>query len=587
MQSSLAIRKYVLVASIGLFVVCAMAACTRDQDNSPIASRSIEEIADEYLAAMLLQYPEFGTYYAIAGANHDRLTDNSMEALTAWHKREDAWLAELDAIGEPQDVGTRDWVTFGILRESLASASAVRICRNELWQASSTTAWYTFIPALFEIQPVDTVDQRQQVLDRLRRVAGYVDTEIANLRLGLSLGYSAPEVSVLAVPAEVRALLAKNSPFLNPAERAGISSYSTDLFSVFEGDTAPAIERFASFIETEYLAQARKDIALNGNPQGAECYPRLVRQYSTLQIDAADIHVVGLEQMARVRDEMQLIIDQHFGSGSVESFLTRLNVDPDFTFRSEDDVLQYSLDSIEAAKAAMPRAFARLPEADVIIEPYPEYRASGTGEYQPSAEDGSRPGIYFIAVTDPEHRSRAGQQSVLHHETWPGHHLQGAIALELGDTVHPLARYLYNSGYGEGWGLYSERLADELGLYSGPLDRIGMLSDQAARAARLVIDTGIHTMGWTRQQSVDYMLTNTAWAPVDIESEINRYISFPGQATSYMLGMLEIRRLRNLAEAELGAGFDIRQFHDRVLANGNITLPMLDESVKRWIREQQ
>jgi uncharacterized protein (DUF885 family) len=175
---------------------------------------------------------------------------------------------------------------------------------------------------------------------------------------------------------------------------------------------------------------------------------------------------------------------------------------------------------------------------------------------------------------------------VLYHETYPGHHLQGAIALELGDRVHPLARYLYNSGYGEGWGLYSERLADELGLYAGPLDRIGMLSDQAARAARLVVDSGMHTMGWTREQAVDYMLANTAWVPGDIQAEIDRYIAWPGQATAYMLGMLEIRRLRNLAEARLGEQFDLRTFHDRILENGRVTLPMLKESVEAWIAAQ-
>jgi uncharacterized protein (DUF885 family) len=175
---------------------------------------------------------------------------------------------------------------------------------------------------------------------------------------------------------------------------------------------------------------------------------------------------------------------------------------------------------------------------------------------------------------------------VLYHETYPGHHLQGAIALELGEQVHPIARYLYNAGYGEGWALYSERLADEMGLYSGPLDRMGMLSDQAARAARLVIDSGIHTKGWARQQSVDYMLANTAWQAADIESEINRYIAWPGQANAYMLGMLEFRRLRELAEQELGPGFDLSEFHDRVLENGSLTLPMLEASILAWLVEK-
>jgi uncharacterized protein (DUF885 family) len=260
------------------------------------------------------------------------------------------------------------------------------------------------------------------------------------------------------------------------------------------------------------------------------------------------------------------------------------NSEPRFTFETEEQVLQYSLDALDAAREAMPAAFGLLPRADVLVKPYPPHRQSGTGEYQSSSEDGSRPGVYYIAVVDPTHRSRAAQQSVLYHETYPGHHLQGAIALELGSRVHPLARYLWNSGYGEGWALYSERLADELGLYSGPLDRMGMLSDQAARAARLVIDSGIHRMGWTREQSEAYMLANTAWAPVDIRSEILRYIAWPGQATSYMLGMLEIRRLRDRAEEVLGEDFSLAEFHDRVLENGSITLPMLEQKIENWIQ---
>jgi uncharacterized protein (DUF885 family) len=284
---------------------------------------------------------------------------------------------------------------------------------------------------------------------------------------------------------------------------------------------------------------------------------------------------------------MQEIIDTHFSGESIESLMTRLNTDPQFTFRTRQGVLDYSLAALGAARERMSDAFGRLPKADVEIKPYPKYReGSGTGEYHSSSEDGTRPGIYYIAVVNPEQSSIAGQLSVLYHETYPGHHLQGAIALELGDRVHPLARYLDNSGFGEGWALYSERLADELGLYAGPLDRIGMLSDQAARAARLVVDSGMHTMGWTRKQAVDYMLANTAWAPSDIESEIDRYIAWPGQANAYMLGMLEIRRLRDLAEASLGERFDLRAFHDRVLENGNLTLPMLEDSIEAWIAAQ-
>jgi uncharacterized protein (DUF885 family) len=551
------------------------------------APRDIEAIADDYLSALLEYQPEMGTYYSLPNARHDRLTDRSPQALAAWQSREDAWLAELDARGMPAEVGSRDWVTYGILHETLAGSAGIRVCRNELWAASSVTAWHKSVPSLFEIQPVDTPELQRQALQRLASLPKYIDTEIANLRQGLASGYSAPRLTVAPAVSEVRALAGADSPLLSPGRRASDPKFAAEVQALFNADVAPAVERFARFLEAEYLPRAREEIGLAFNPDGGACYPALVRHYSTIEPAASEIHRLGLEQIARIRAEMQAIIDEHFAGATIEAFLRGLNDDPKYTFRTEDEVLQYSVTALSRARAKMPDAFGRLPKADVEIRAYPAYRASGTGEYHSSSEDGTRPGIYYIAVVNPTGRSRAIQESVLHHETYPGHHLQGAIALELGDRVHPIARYLWNSGFGEGWALYSERLADELGLYSGPLDRMGLLSDQAARAARLVVDSGIHTKGWTRQQAVDYMLNNTAWPAVDIESEVKRYIAWPGQANSYMLGMLEIRRLRNLAEAELGAGFDLRAFHDRVLGYGSVTLPMLDASVRAWIAEQR
>ena len=422
-------------------------------------------------------------------------------------------------------------------------------------------------------------------MDRLGKVARYVDTEVTNLRKGLELGYSAPRVTVVTVPDEIRALLKDSNPFIGMTTRTDDAEFAAAVRRIFDEQIAPAIERFAEFIDKDYLPAAREEIALSFNPDGAECYPALVRSFATVSPSAEEIHKLGLQQIATIRAEMQAVIDEHFGGGDIESFLQNLNIDPEYTFRSEDEVLQYSVDALDGARDSMPELFGLLPKADVLIKPYPAYRESGTGEYKSSSEDGTRPGIYYIAVVRPENRSRAIQQSVLYHETYPGHHLQAAISLELGDRVHPLARYLWNSGYGEGWALYAERLADELDLYNGPLDRMGLLSDQAARAARLVVDSGLHTKGWTRQQAVEYMLANTAWPPGDIESEINRYISWPGQANSYMLGMLEIRRLRTLAESQLAGEFNIRQFHDRVLENGSITLPMLKAAILAWMED--
>ena len=583
MQGSTRTRKLLLLALSGFIAV----SCGKVAQEPQAVKRSIDVVADEYLEAMLERFPETATYYSLPGARHDDLFDNSLDALVDWQAREDAWLRELEEIDIPTDIGSRDWVTFGILHEQLAGSIASRVCRNALWQASSATAWHTALPFVFDLQPIDTPEQRDQALERLGKVARYVDTEVTNLRTGLELGYSAPRITIVTVPDEVRALLKDNNPFIGMTARIDDAEFAAAVRNIFAEQIAPAIERFAEFTEKEYLPAAREEIALSFNPDGAECYPTLVRSFATVNPTANEIHKLGLEQIAGIRAEMQAIIDEHFGGGEIEAFLQSLNVDPQYTFRSEAEVLQYSAGALDTVRDKMPEAFGLLPKADVLIKPYPAYRESGTGEYHSSSEDGTRPGIYYIAVVKPENRSRAIQQSVLYHETYPGHHLQGAIALELGDRVHPLARYLWNSGYGEGWALYSERLADELALYSGPLDRMGMLSDQGARAARLVIDSGLHTKGWTRQRAVEYMLANTAWAPVDIQSEINRYISWPGQANSYMLGMLEFRRLRTHAEVQLGDDFDVHQFHDRVLENGAITLPMLEAAVLAWIEDSR
>jgi uncharacterized protein (DUF885 family) len=575
------LRTFVLAASLIL------ANCSSDVPDPKLEVSAIEALADEFLDATLERYPAIGTYYSIAGASHDRLYDNSLGSLTEWQAREDAWLSELNSMNSPDEIGSRDWVTYGILHEELASSVATRVCRNELWQASTTTAWYREMPFIFEIQPVKTADQRRQTLDRLGSVASYIDNEIANLRLGLELGYSAPRVTMIRVSQEVRALVSDDSIFLSPATRAGNEDFAAAVNAVYQSQIVPAISRFADFMESDYVKLAREGIALSDNPDGAECYPALVRSFLTIQPTADEIHEIGLQQMEGIRAEMRATIDEHFGGGSVEEFLRRINDDPQYTFESREAVLQFSIDALDAAKEAMPRVFGRLPKADVEVKPYPEFAESGVGEYHASSEDGTRPGIFYIAVTDPKHRTRATQKSTLYHETFPGHHQQTAIALELGDKVHPIARYFGNSGFSEGWALYSERLADELGLYDSPLDYIGLLSDQGARAARLVIDTGLHTKGWTRQQAVDYMMSNTSWAEVDIENDINRYISWPGQANAYMLGMLEIRRLRTLAEKELGDDFDLSAFHDRVVGFGRSTLPMLHVSILAWIEEQK
>ncbi len=547
---------------------------------------SIRSLADEYLAAFLERYPETGTYYGIPGQRHDRLTDNSLAALAHWQTREDAWLErlrQLDA-GLP---GNPDWAIHGILLETLEASAAKRVCRDELWGVSETVGWQVDLTYIAEIQPVGEADSRRQALARATELARYLDTEIDNLREGLRLGYSAPRRNAGLVVGQVRALLAEDSPLLSPIRRDGDAAFQAAFAEVFDAEVRPALHRYLDFLEAEYAPAAREAIAVAENPGGTQCYRAAIRYFSTLELPPREVHDLGTRQMALIQAEMLRIAERGFDTGDLPALLRSLAEDPEYAFSSRQEIIDFSVAALDRAKAAMPRFFGILPRSDVVIEPYPAFREdSGTGEYQSPAEDGSRPGLYYIPVSDPEQRPRAAYESLAFHETIPGHHLQLAIAVESRDRGHPLMRYLDNAGYSEGWGLYSERLADEMGLYSSEVARMGMLGDQAARAARLVIDTGIHELGWSRQQAVDYMAEHTTWAPQDIEAEIDRYIIWPGQATAYMLGMLKLRELRERAESAFGSSFQIRDFHDRVLEDNGVTLGMLEQKIDHWISEQ-
>ena len=261
-----------------------------------------------------------------------------------------------------------------------------------------------------------------------------------------------------------------------------------------------------------------------------------------------------------------------------------VTTDPRFMFRSSDEVIAYAQAAQDRALAAMPRAFGVYTRVPVKIEPYPEFRAKAgaPGQYQPPPEDGSRPPIHLINTWDPTHKSRSSVESTTFHETWPGHHQQGMVAREA-PGQHLAVRVLWNSGFGEGWALYAERVADELGLYSGDLDRFGYLASAKFRAARMVLDAGIHTRGMGYDEAIALLSQQTTRGAEEVRGEVNRYISWPGQAPSYMIGNLEILRLREQARADLGERFDIHEFHDQVLTRGNVTLPLLRELVEEWV----
>ncbi len=574
-----------------------IAACSTSEPPAPTASDqspeargakvddSVKALADAYLKGFFERNPDQVTFFGIAGGHHDQLPDNSLDGLKAWQAKEDAWLADAKAI-DPETIQNQSLrATYAIVREALEGSIGARVCRNELWGVSQTAGWQVAFGYLLTIQPIGSDETRKEALARWGSFAKYLDTEVANLREGLRMKYSAPKGNVQIVIAQMDSLIAgtgDDQPFLSPSQRDKTPEFQKSYRALVEREILPALRRYRDFLKNEYLPAAREDVAVAANPDGVACYDAVVRYFATLPVPAKEIHAVGLARMAELTQEMEAIGERSFKIADVATLLKTVRTDRRYLFKSRAELIGYSQAALARAKTAAPQWFGILPKADVDIQPYPRYREKDAiGEYNSPAEDGSRPGLFYISAYQAETKSRSDAESTAFHETLPGHHLQSAIALERREN-HPIGRYLYNSGFAEGWGLYSERLADEMKLFSSDLDRLGMLSSQAFRAARLVVDTGMHTMGWTRQQAIDYLLANTTISPADARSEIDRYIIWPGQATSYMLGMIEIRKLRDEAQRQMGPRFDIKAFHDRVLEDGSVPLTFLTTKIRRW-----
>ncbi len=340
---------------------------------------------------------------------------------------------------------------------------------------------------------------------------------------------------------------------------------------------------YRDFLANEY--QGRKNVGVSANPNGQLCYQASVRYHSSLQMSPEDIHRAGLSEMSRIQTEMHRIARESFGTDDLKGLLESLRTDPQYTFETEEAVLEYVRAAVARGEAEVGKWFGYVPDAPLTIRPSPAYEQdSGGGFYSAGSADGSQPANYQVGTYNPHEISKAGVEATAFHESYPGHHLQHTVA-KANHNLHPILHYKYVSGLAEGWALYTEKLADEMGLYSGDLDRLGMLSNEAYRAARLVIDPGLHVMGWTREEAIQYMLEHTASGPVGSASEIDRYVAVPGQATSYLLGSLEIQSLRRTAERTLGDEFDIKAFHDKVIANGSVSLPMLRQTVDRWITD--
>jgi len=575
---------------LAFFLVFPAASCRKKQPaaQQPPAENlaaKVTALADEYIKEALFRYPEQAAFLGLADASQDRLTDNSLQALSAWQAKEDRWAAELSGIDSSSLWGKPEWVTFGFLREMVESSRAARIARSELWAVNHMSGWQTGFAQLAAIQPVGTPEKRAQALARWGMLARFIDTEISNLREGLKLGYTAPKLTVQLVIDQLDSLLGvplEGSPFFNLAARDETPEFREVWKKLLVEDINPAIRRYRDFLEKEYLAGARDSLGVSALPNGAEIYRAFFRQATTIDRPAEETFRLGQEAVQKYESEAAAIGREITGSSDLDSIRAKIKSDPANSFKDRQDLLAFSRDAVARARQAMPQWFLTIPKADVVIEPIPDFlEKTASSGYESAAADGSRPGTYRINLYQPEKQMRSTMEITAFHETYPGHHFQIAVAMEI-PSGHPITRIPMSGGYIEGWARYTEALAEEMGLYTSDYARIGR---RLWPAHGMVVDPGIHVMGWTREQAIDFVFATGRFSEHEAESLIDRVIATPTQLTSYDTGALEFFALRKKAEEALGPKFDIKAFHDQLLKYGSVTLPMLREIIERWVEE--
>ena len=447
-------------------------------------------------------------------------------------------------------------------------------------------------------QPFETPDDYERWIRRAQVFPVWVDAAIAAMREGMSRGVVHPRIVMAKVVPQLEDLLAadpERSVFYGPiehmpadwpaAERARLKS---EFAILIEEELNPAYRKLRDFIRDEYLPACRTTVGWSALPDGAAWYANEVRRHTTTRMTPDEIHEIGLAEVARIRAGMEEVMREVRFKGTLSEFFRYVQEEPAFYFTDPADLLAGYRRLKKQADAELPRLFSIKPKADYEIRPVEAYLAGSAagGSYQSGSPDGSRPGIFYVNTFDLKAQPIYGMETLSLHEASPGHHFQVSIAQEL-TGLPRFRRYEGNVAYEEGWALYSESLGRELGLFTDPMQWYGRLSDEMLRAMRLVVDTGLHAKGWTREQAMAYMHENSSLADSAIEAEVERYIVYPGQALGYKVGELRIQALRRRAAAALGNRFDLREFHTQVLEDGALPMDVLEEKIGRWIERQQ
>jgi uncharacterized protein (DUF885 family) len=535
--------------------------------------------------------PETASYRGDNRYN-DRWTDLSLAAIAAREAGDREALEELRRI-DRKALGSADQLNYDVFLWQLEK-SVERQRYREYLRPLSQRGGIQNQESLAEVLPFATPKDYQDWLARMRAIPAQVDQNIALMSAGLEAGSTPPRVLMERIPAQIQAQLVEDpeaSPFYKVFTRFGDgvpqdqrAALQAQAREVISSRIVPAYRRLATYFNDEYLPNARTTIAASDMQDGRAYYDFLAAHFTTTDLTADQIHQIGLGEVARIRAAMEKLREEVGFAGDLAAFFEHLRTDPSFYYDTPEALLEAYQAMSKRIDPELVKVFGTIPRLPYGVRAIPDNIApdTTTAYYQPGAVDGSRAGYYYVNLYRPEVRPKWEMMALSLHEAVPGHHFQFARAQELPEA--PLFRRVgYFVAYGEGWGLYAESLGYEMGLYQDPYDRMGQLAYDMWRAVRLVVDTGIHSKGWSRQRAIDYFMDNAPKTEQDVTNEIDRYIGWPGQALAYKIGQLKILELRERARVALGEDFDLREFNDTVLETGSVPLQTLERHIDAWI----
>ena len=526
---------------------------------------------------------------------NDRWTDMSVAAIERRHEERRTFLRRLRAIDSSQLAET-DQLNYDLFRRSLEDAIDGHEFKNYLMPMSQRGGVQS-LESTAETLRLATVKDYEDWLARMSQIGEVVEQTMVLMEAGRKSGYMPPQVLMQRIPQQISSQLVEDpeqSPFFKSfkdlpetivaADRDRLQQMARD---IIDDTVIPAYRDFSRYFNETYLPASRDSIGASALPNGEAFYEYRTRVFTTTRMTPDEIHRLGLNEVKRIRDEMQLVIDELEFAGSFDDFLNFLRTDPQFYYETAEELFDGYLAVAKRIDPELVRLFGKLPRMPYGLRPIPDNIApdTTTAYYSRPAADGSRPGYYYVNLYRPEVRPKYEMEVLSIHEAVPGHHLQIALQMEL-EEMPAFRKYSGFTAFTEGWGLYSESLGYEMGFYKDPYSRFGALTYDMWRAVRLVVDTGMHYRGWTRQQAIDFFKANAAKTEADIVNEIDRYISWPGQALAYKIGQLKMLEIRRKAEQALGDDFDVKAFHDALLGGGAVPMEVLETRMNRWLAEE-